>query len=256
MSSKKMNANIQYSYLRNNRIRTKLLLFIDNEIQSKIKQNNQNLKFNCEDESQIKICFEETFTQKQTEKYDFSSSDLLKSKKNLNSDKSFSTVDDSPKKIPEKSYKKRCSNHSKTLMKECKHSKKLFDDTICFHKKIYSIKNILRQSSTFLILPKQKKGVEYLKTLCKNLKLSKSDKKSIKRIRSISNTKSKLLSLSKDKKNLKKSNEIKLQKSKKDNEYIYSLFKKPQKDSFALNSKKKISRKSTNLVLIKNKHKE
>ena len=62
MSENNINTNVQNSYYKYNRIRTKLLLFIDKEIQSKIKQNNKNFKFNYQDE--IKINFEETFSQK------------------------------------------------------------------------------------------------------------------------------------------------------------------------------------------------
>ena len=99
MSTKNIHSNIRNSYCKNNRIRSKLLLFIDDEIQSKIKQNTQNLYFKCEDETQIGITFEETFTHKLTNKYDFSSSNIPILRKIDNSDKSFSTVDDSPYKM-------------------------------------------------------------------------------------------------------------------------------------------------------------
>ena len=74
-------SNIQNPYFKNNRIRTKLLLFIDNEIQSKLKQNIQNLKSNCKNENQIKINLEETFNQKPIKKYFFSFQILIKLKK-------------------------------------------------------------------------------------------------------------------------------------------------------------------------------
>ena len=65
MSKKNMDTNIRNSYLKNNLIRMKLLLFIDNEIHSKMKQKIKNLKLNCGDKTQIKISFEETYSQKQ-----------------------------------------------------------------------------------------------------------------------------------------------------------------------------------------------
>ena len=79
MSENNINTNIQNSYYKYIRIRTKLLLFFDKEIQSKIKQNNKNLKFNYQDE--IRISFEETFIQKQANKYDFLGSNVQKIKK-------------------------------------------------------------------------------------------------------------------------------------------------------------------------------
>ena len=62
MSTNYTNINIRNSYFRNNKIRTKLLLFIDNEIQTKIKQNNRYLKYNWEDETVFRISFEENFS--------------------------------------------------------------------------------------------------------------------------------------------------------------------------------------------------
>ena len=69
MSTKNTNNISKNIYIRNNRIRTKLLLFIDNEAQSKVKQNNNNLKYNYGDETQIKINFVEAFTHNKTKKY-------------------------------------------------------------------------------------------------------------------------------------------------------------------------------------------
>ena len=158
MCENNINTNVKNSYYKYNRIRTKLLLFIDNEIQSKIKRNNKNLKFNCEDE--IKISFEETFTQKKTNKYDFHSSNVLKIKKNDILDKSLSTIDISPNKNTKKSYRNgKVNTRSKTLNKEDNCTNNIF----CFKKKLYSIKNLQKQSSTFLILSKQRNEAEYLK---------------------------------------------------------------------------------------------
>ena len=253
MSEKNTYINIQNSYVRNNRIRTKLLLFIDNEIQSKIKQNKNNLKYSYGDAAQIIISFEETFIQNQNIKYDFSSSNILKTKKNINSDKSFSTFDDSSNKINEKSHEKeRISIHSKTISKERNDSNKLLNKNISFHKKTYSIKNQIKQSRTFLILPKQKKSTEYLKNLCNSLKINKNNKKFAKHIRSISiNTK--LFDLNNNKKANRKSNVVKKekkQKSKKDNLYTYSLFRKPQKINPLNHSKNRVCGKSSNSIFI------
>ena len=207
MSTQKININIQNYYLKNNQIRTKLLLFIDNEIQSKIKQNSLNLKFNYDIEAQFKISFEETFTQKQTDTYSFSPLNIHKTKNNINSDKSFSTVDNS------------------SVTKKNNRSIELSNKIFSFHEQSYSIKNRSKQTSTFLIVSRQKNAAEYLKTLCNNLKICKKEKKIIKQFRSV-DIKSKLLELSKDKKSTKKANGIKLQKSQKDTQYTYSLFRK------------------------------
>ena len=245
MSEKNINSNIQNSYIKNNRIRTKLLLFIDNEIQCKIKQNIQNLKFNNGNENEIKISFEETFIQNQ--KYEFSFSNTLKTKKNFNSDKSFSTIDDSSNKNNNKSYKnERYNTHSNTISEVNNCSNKLFNNIINFKEKIYSIKNLSRQSSTFLILPKQKNASEYLKSLCNNLKICKNDKNSFKTIK-YDNINNKLSSFSQDKKRTKKSNKILKDK----NEYTHSLFRKSHKKNFVFNSNNQLFNKSNNLILIK-----
>ena len=248
-----MKMNTQNSYCKNNRIRTKLLLFIDNEIQNKIKQNNKKLKINCEEVFQVQITFEEIFTQKEIEKYGFSSSNITISKKNDNSDKSFSTVDNSPNKIKKKSKQnERGINYLKTFAKEDNLPNKLLNN-VCFHKKIPSIKNQSSHSSTFLILVKQKIGAEYLKHLCNNLKMCKNYKKFVKRIKSINIKNNKLFNLIKDKKSFKKSNEIKLKKTKNNNQYRSSLFKKTEKGNFVINLKNKIFPNST---IIKIKQKE
>ena len=249
MSTNYTHINIRNSYFRNNKIRTKLLLFIDNEIQTKIKQNNRYLKYNWEDETVFRISFEENFTQKQINNYIFP---ISNSKKNDNLHKSSSTIDVSSNKNTEKlQQNERGKSHSKTFTKEDNNTDKLVKNNFCFHKKIYSIKNLSRQSSTFLILPKQKSAAEYLKTLCNSLKIRKINKKPVVHLRSITiNTK--LFDLNNDNKVHRKSNELKIRKSKKDNLYTYSLFKKAQKGNLLITSKKRISRKSTNSILITN----
>ena len=224
MSTNNMKSSLQKSYYKINQIRTKLLLFIDKEIQSKIKQNTQRLKYNCKNDTKITISFEETFSQNQTSKNKHSSSITCKTPKIINSGKTFSTVDDS-------------SN-----TKEENRQNKLSNNIICFRKKTYSIKNLSKQSSTFLILPNQKNSAEYLKTLCDKLKICENEKKPAKHIQS-SVTKSKLSDLNKDKRSNKKSSEKKLLKSKKDNQYNYSLFRKSQKE-IIFSSKSRFSGKS------------
>ena len=163
-----------------------------------------------------------------------------------------STIDDSLNKINKNlNPKKRNNSHFKTIIKEENFpNNKLLNNTIRFHKKIYSIKNLSRQSSTFLILPKHKNSIEYLKTLCNNLKICKNYKKQIKQCETNS-TINKLFNLNKDKKYHKKSNKIKTHKSIKDNQYIYSLFRKSQKENYAINQKQRVSGKSTNSNIIK-----
>ena len=247
MSTENIETYVPNSYSKYNRIRAKLLLFIDSEIQSKIK--HQKLKFNCEDE--IKISFEETFIQKQIDKYDFSSSKILKTKID-NSNKTISTNVESSKKITEKPHHKKRSNvHSKTFTKEGNHPNKLLNDTIRFNQKFYSIKNVTKQSSTFLILPKQKNATRYLKTLCNNLKIRSKNKSHAKHYRPLSIS-TKFFDFSKDKKDNRKSNEIKMHRSKKDNLYTFSLFRKSQKGNFITNPKPRRYGKSSNLILIIN----
>ena len=245
-----MYTDVQKSYSKYNRIRSKLLIFIDNEIQSKIKQNKQNLKFSCNDD--IRISFEETFIQNQTNKYDFPSSNILKPKKNDNFDKSLSTHDISLNKITKKScHKKRDYTHSKILGY---YSSKLINNIISFKKKFYSIKNLSKQSSTFLILPKQKNAAKYLKTLCNKLKKHKIDKKPAKHIRLISIS-SKLFDFNKDKKVKKKPNIPKKYKSKKDLGN-FSFCRKSLKGSLLINSKLRIYGKSNNSILMTLKQKK
>ena len=251
MSKTINNKNIKNNYFKNNQIRTKLLIFIDNEIKSKIQQNIKTIKFKCEDESQIKISFEESFAQKQTNRYAFFSSNINKVKKNNNADKSISTVDDSPIKISKIVYQKRLNIHSKTISKVDNRSKKLLNNNIGLHKNIYSIKNSSKQQSTFLIVSKKQNPAEYLKTLCNNLKRPKNNKKPT--IRNTSRfIKSKLLDLNKDKKSSKKSSKLKLKKPKKENRYAdFSLRK--QKKNFVVNSKSEIF---SNSIFIKIKQKK
>ena len=247
MATKNMNTNIQKLYSKYNQVRSKLLLFIDNEIQSKIKQNNQNLRFNCA--SKIEISFEETFTQKQVDKYDFSLSNTIKTKKKHNSNKSFSTNDNSSNKISNKSFQKeRGSSHSKILET---HPSKIFNTNISINKKFYSIKNLPKQSSTFYILSNQKKAEKYLKTLCNSLKIRKISSKPLIHNRSICIS-TNFFDFIKIKKTTKKSNGIKMLKSKKDNIYNFPLFRKSLKGNFLNNSKKRISGKSSLSILITN----
>ena len=247
-----MSANTRNFYFRNNKIRSKLLLFIDNEVQSKIKQNNQNIKFKLENESLIKICFEETFTQKKAKKRDFSILSTLKTKKTENSDKSVSTIDDTSNKITVKSpLKKWGITHSKTLSgEEIRQNNKILDNKICYNEKVYSIKTLSKHSSTFLILPKRKNAAEYLKNLCNNLKICKNGKKPIKKSESI-NINRKSLNLGQNKKVTKKQNKNKNRKSIIENRYNCSLFKKQQKENIFINPKNQISRKSVYSVCVK-----
>ena len=240
-----MSTKTKNLYFRNNQIRTKLLLFIDNEVQSKINRNNNNLKFKCENGDLTKICFEETYAHKETKKHDFTFSNVLKNKKSNNSDKSVSTADDTPN-------KKRDNIHSKTISGETAHpNNKILNNIICFNEKTYSVKTASKHSSTFLILSKQKNSAGYLKNLCNNLKICKNEKKPIKKCETI-NLKSKGLNLSQDKKTTKKSNKSKKNpKSKKENKITYSLFRKSQEENCLINPKRQMTRKSVNSVRIK-----
>ena len=247
MSTENTNINIQNNYSKYNLIRTKLLLFIDQEIRSKIKQNNRMLKFNCDDE--IRLSFEETFSQKESNKYNFSPLIIHKKNENYILDKSLSKIGSSSNKINEKSYQKeRGSIYSKTLIN---YPNQLISNIIYFNKKFHSIKNISKRSNSILILHKQKNAAEYLKNLCNDLKITKNIKKPVIHTRSIS-INNKFLNLNRDKKASRKSNKIKTLKSKKDVLYNFSLFKKPQKKNFGINPKHRKNGKSTNSILIIN----
>ena len=248
MSKNNSKTNIQNSYFKNNRIRSKLLLFIDNEILFKIKQHNNSLKFKCEKETLVRISFEETYTQKITNKYALTSLNILKTKKIDNSNKYFSTIDNSPNKINKKyNQRKRNNIHLKIFSNEDNGSNKSLNNIINFNKKNYSIKNVLRQSRTFLILRKQKKAAEFLKNLCNNLKICKIRKKPAKHNAS-SIIKNKLFNLKKNKKSPKKQNEIKFKKSEKDNKYTNSLFIKSQRKNLIFNS---VTKFPVNSIFIK-----
>ena len=141
--------DIPYS-VRNN-IRTKLLLFIDNEIQTKIK-NKLLPEFNTEkinSISQIIINFEETYTQ-------YSNNEISK--------KSDSTNDDSPKKIPNNEIKtKRTSRFVGTVKQKFENG---FDSFKFFNGKIFSISPVKKEITS------PKKGKKFLKKLCENLKMT------------------------------------------------------------------------------------
>ena len=224
-------------------------MFIDNEIRS--KQVNQNLKFNSNNEIQFKICFEETFVQKQNNKNDFPSSNIVKTNKKDNLNKSISPIVVSINKIPGKLRLKKSNNtHSKVYKKERIRSNKLSNNSFYFSKKFYSIKNVPKESRTFLVLNERKYATGYLKTLCNNLKKFKNNNKTEKHV-GVINLKTKLVDLNQNKKVHKITNKIKNRKSKKSSQYIYPLFKKPLKKNFAMTSKYKNSRANSVLIKIK-----
>ena len=135
-----------------NNVRTKLLLFIDKEIQLQNKNHNHFIfnKKNYKEETHC-INIEETYSQKKTEIV-FSNS-KLQSKITISKDtiKTTSTCNDTPK----------ITNET-----HC-------NDEFYLKDKIYSINKEIKPSSTFLIYEKPKTDKSYLKNLCDSLKLSK-----------------------------------------------------------------------------------
>ena len=91
-----------------------------------------------------------------------------------------------------------------------------------------------------------------MQNLCNNLKICKIRKNPAKHNAS-SIFKSKLFNLNRDEKPPKKLSQVKMKKSKKDNKYTYSLFRKSKKKNSVLNPKNKIY---ANSILIEIKQKE
>ena len=158
-----------------NKIRTKLLLFIDQEIQSKIKQNK--LKDNLRKYHESKL-----FNHVKTYAYqpnivfmstinNFDFSNAKNKQKRKNSKNSCSTFEITP-------------NNNNILSQTGENSVNVCDlnftkrkkishyNSICFHEKYYSIKRNIRHSSTFQIYKKPKTDKKYLKDLCSNFKIT------------------------------------------------------------------------------------
>ena len=81
---------------------------------------------------------QETYIQKQI--FGFSSLNILRSKINVNSYKSISTIEDSSNKTKKLYQKGRDNIHCKTINKECNYPNKLLNKTIHFHKKTIQLK--------------------------------------------------------------------------------------------------------------------
>ena len=157
-------------YLIANKIRTKLLLFIDTEIQ------NQKHKFllKNQEQNQIYINFEETYIQKE-EKNFFSFSEKSKpllTEINKNSKKS----------NPNNAFI--CSNknsQSETIgnkNKSCSSNNfQFFNTNICYHNKKYLLKRNSKISSAMIIKRKQKIDDQFLKNICENLKITSKKQK-------------------------------------------------------------------------------
>ena len=135
-------------YSKANSIRTKLLLYIDKELQSR-KNNNTTLfnKLNKKKEKFHYINFEENYSQQNNEKF---CNNFGFQQKKLNNDPNRlnSTCDITPTSVKSKN----------------------FSSTIHIKDKTYSIRKTSKHSSTFQIFEKPKIGKDYLKFLCNNLK--------------------------------------------------------------------------------------
>ena len=205
--------NVPYS--KRNNIRTKLLLFIDNEIRIKIK-NKLLPEINIDkinSASQIIINFEETYTQ--------SSNDDISKKK------STSTNDDSPKCVKIFNEKiKRPSTHAVTVEHQLVNN---IDSINSFNKRAFSVFPIKEG----IISPKN--GKKFLKKLCENLKRTE------KLERNYRNSNRTIIILRKiqiddcENKKINKS-KIKKEKKKEGKKQVYSLFRKMKQNNKKENS--------------------
>ena len=134
-----------------NKVRTKLLLFIDKEIQCQKKNHNPSFSVTNYEEKTQYIVIEQIYTQKKTEFIFSSFESKPKILKIQNSKNTFSTCNDTPTNNKVNSFNK----------------------VVNFENKIYSVNKKLRQSSTFLIFEKPKIDKNYLKFVCDSLKLPK-----------------------------------------------------------------------------------
>ena len=171
-----------------NKIRTKLLLFIDQEIQSKIKQ--KKLFYNLQNEEQKNIILyphtDEIYSQHQNTHFvSFSNFEEKTSKNDIklkkirrNSRQSISTCLATPIN-KDVSFKSRESKNISVCYGNSICKKNFYNYTLAYNniinikKNCYSIKKVLKPSSTFQIYKKQKTDKKYLKKLCNSLKIIK-----------------------------------------------------------------------------------
>ena len=174
-------------YKKANKIRMKLLLFIDKEIQSD-KKNNQKIIQKRNQEYTSLIQFEETFFQ--NESFHFVEINKIifdsKMKKGKEKNKKLVSKNDSTPifKIPQNKgillpsnffiHKTAKKEKSTTFLNPICELKKahstLFSNHIKLEKKVYSMKLKKKLSSVLEIYTKPKNDKKYLKDLCNNLK--------------------------------------------------------------------------------------
>ena len=156
-----------------NKIRTKLLLFIDQEIQLKIKQNK--LKNNFQKYDKTKFCKSHTKTysyqpniifMNSINSYDFSNS--KNEQKYKDSKHSFSTCEITPS---DKNILAQFVENSDNVHYLPDHKKTSCYNIISFRQKCYLIKKGFKPSSTFQIYQKPKTDKKYLNNLCDKLKI-------------------------------------------------------------------------------------
>lgn len=174
--NKKKMSTVFSSFFVANKIRTKLLLYIDQEIQSKIKQNKLKNNLQKYDKTKFSKKNVKTYTYQPNiifmssiNFFDFSNSKNTKNRKSSN--KSCSTCEITPNdyNILSQSKNNLVSVHNSGLVDSNKIS---YHNIIYFHKKYYSIKRNLKHSSTLQIYKKPKTDRKYLKKLCDSLKIS------------------------------------------------------------------------------------
>ena len=171
-----------------NKIRTKLLLFIDQEIQSKIKQ--KKLFYNLQNEEQKNIILyphtDEIYSQHQNTHFvSFSNFEEKTSKNDIklkkirrNSRQSISTCLATPIN-KDVSFKSRESKNISVCYGNSICKKNFYNYTLAYNniinikKNCYSIKKVLKPSSTFQIYKKPKTDRKYLKNLCNSFKIIK-----------------------------------------------------------------------------------
>ena len=218
--------NIPYS--KRNNIRTKLLLYIDNEIHIKIK-NKLLPEINIDkinSASQIIINFEETYTQSSNE--------------DISKKKSTSTNDDSPKRVKILDEKiKRASTHAGTVKQQLANNIYSINS---FNKRAFFISPIKKE----IISPKN--GKKFLKKLCENLKRTeklernnyRNSNRTIITLRKIQIDDYENKKMNKNKVKNKSNSlvnfKIKKEKKKEEKKQVYSLFRKMKQNNKKENS--------------------
>ena len=174
-----------------NKTRTKLLLFIDQEIHFKVKQKKLFYNFQHENEENTDLFsnINKTYSHRQSTSFvsfsifeeTISKNDLILKKNCLNSQKSASTCTGTPSTKGKIYQGKNLRNIPICCSDTIKKTKLdnyclLYNNCIKIKEKFYSINKVLKPSSTLQIYKKPKTDKKYLLNLCASFKIiNKSD---------------------------------------------------------------------------------